>query len=156
MNYRTTCIWLVAMSLIAIMSCGCDPAPTSGWGFTLPDGDVEQGKAVYVTLQCNSCHSLPGIEQLAAAEGDEPEISVALGGEVARIKTYGELVSSIINPSHRLPLGYPKEEISDDGVSKMRNYNDVMTVKQLSDIVTFLQSKYEIRPIEPTFYPTYY
>ena len=38
----------------------------------------------------------------------------------------------------------------------MTVYNDVMTVSQLIDIVTFLQSHYELRPYEPTPYPDYY
>ena len=40
--------------------------------------------------------------------GKEEETSVVLGGEVARIKTYGELVTSIINPSH-LPVSLRTE-----------------------------------------------
>ena len=66
-------------------------------------------------------------------------MSIALGGEVTRIQTYGELVTSIINPSHRLAEGYPVDTVSVDGKSRMRNYNDVMTVTELTDLVMFLQ-----------------
>jgi len=37
----------------------------------------------------------------------------------------------------------------------MTVYNDVMTVAQLIDIVTFLEEHYELRPYEPTRYPEY-
>jgi hypothetical protein len=37
----------------------------------------------------------------------------------------------------------------------MTVYNDVMTVTQLTDIVTFLQEHYKVRPYEPTQYPEY-
>lgn len=137
-----------------IISMGCTPAPKSGKGFTLPDGNVEQGKATYVALQCNACHKISGVDQLAA-EGDDAKEPIALGGEVARIKTYGELVTSVINPSHRLAKGYPIEDVSIAGQSTMKNYNDVMTVKQLTDLVAFLQSKYSLIKYEPTYYPEY-
>jgi hypothetical protein len=73
---------------------------------------------------------------------------VTLGGEVTRVKTYGELVTSIINPSHRLAQGYPTEEVSAAGESLMAlaYLNDVMTVQQLIDLVAFLQARYEVRP----------
>jgi hypothetical protein len=73
---------------------------------------------------------------------------VTLGGEVTRVKTYGELVTSIINPSHRLARGYPTEEVSAAGESLMAlaYLNDVMTVQQLIDLVAFLQARYEVRP----------
>jgi L-cysteine S-thiosulfotransferase len=131
---------------------GCDN-PKSAKGFSLPDGDVEKGKAVFIQLQCNACHVVPGIEQLAT-EG-EPALSIALGGEVARISTYGELVTSVINPSHKFPKGYPLAMTQKDGVSRMKNYNDVMTVEQLIDLVSFLQSKYELKPYPRTDYPGY-
>ena len=140
--------------LVLIVTVGCMPSPKSGQGFTLPDGNVEAGKATFISLQCNGCHKVSGVDQLAA-EGDKPELSIELGGEVARIKTYGELVTAIINPSHRLAKGHPLNEIAVDGKSKMRNYNDVMTVTQLTDLVAFLQSKYRLREYEPTTYPLY-
>ena len=150
---RKSAIYAIAF-LAIIASVGCIPNPKSGKGFTLPDGDAEQGQATYVSLQCNACHKIAGVDQLAAA-GETPETSVTLGGKVSRIKTYGELVTSVINPSHRLARGYPEQEVSVDGQSKMKNYNDVMTVTQLTDLVAFLQSKYELREYEPTDYPMY-
>ena len=43
-----------------------------------------------------------------------------------------------------------------DGKSKMRLYNDEMTVTQLTDLVTFLQSHYDVRAYQPTPYMPYY
>lgn len=147
---------LIASVVVGLfLNVGCTPAPKSARGFTLPDGDVERGKTIFVNLQCNACHKVAGIEQLVA-EGTKPEISVSLGGEVTRISTYGELVTGIINPSHRLAKGHPAEEVSVDGQSKMKNYNDVMTVSQLIDLVAFLQSKYKLREYDSTDFPQYY
>ena len=115
---------------------------------------MEAGRATFVSLQCNACHSVDNVDQ-RVEEGAKPKMSIGLGGEVARIATYGELVTSIINPSHRLAPGYQVEDIADEGESKMKNYNDVLTVRQLCDLVAFLQSEYELRKYEPTQYPDY-
>ena len=126
--------------------------PKSSRGFTLPDGDKAARQETYVRLGCNACHSISGVDQLQPDEG-EPDVSVALGGEVGTIKTYGQLVTSIINPSHRFALGYKAEDVQTaEGESKMRLYNDEMTVTELTDIVSFVQSKYSLRPYEPTEY----
>ena len=129
--------------------------PKSGQGFTLPEGDVDSGKAVFAALDCSSCHSVSGHEDLRP-EGTQPEMTVALGGQTPRVATYGELVTSIINPSHRLAQGYSREAVSIDGVSRMRNYNDVMTVDELINLVTFLQAQYELTDYDRTYYYPYY
>ena len=147
-----------AIAIIAIVVAaaliGCDADPRSGRGFTLPDGDTTQGRQTFVELQCHICHTVEGVE--AFPHVGEPPVSVALGGTVTRIRTYGELVTSIINPSHRMAQGYPTEAIqTEDGQSRMTNYNNVMTVSELIDLVAFLQSKYELVPVEPTDYPIF-
>jgi hypothetical protein len=88
-------------------------------------------------------------------DGLTPEMSVELGGQTTRIATYGELVTSVINPSHRLAKGYPAEDISVDGKSRMRNYNDELSVSELIDLVAFLQEQYELVEYEPTQYNPY-
>lgn len=132
----------------------CSLNKESPRGFSLPQGSPELGKSTFVALQCNACHSTPDIEQLV---GDSPQpISVQLGGEVTFVKTYADLLTSIINPSHRLAKGYPEEAIAKDGQSLMRNYNEVMTVDQLIDLVSYLQAHYQVRPREPAVYRGYH
>ena len=38
----------------------------------------------------------------------------------------------------------------------MANYNDVMTIGELIDVVAFLQSRYKLKPYEPSDYDMYY
>ena len=149
---KSICCLLMTVALS--VTSGCVTPPKSGKGFTLPEGDAQAGKANYMSLQCNACHKINGVDQIAA-ESEEPELSITLGGEVTRIQTYGELVTSIINPSHRLAKGYPVDAVSVDGKSKMKNYNDAMTVTQLADLVAFVQSKYKLLDYELTDYPIY-
>lgn len=144
-------IFCLLITVALSLTSGCATSPKSGKGFTLPQGNVQAGKANYVSLQCNACHTISGVEQTVA----EPELSIALGGEVTRVRTYGDLVTSIINPSHRLAKDYPVDVVSVDGKSKMRNYNDAMTVTQLIDLVAFLESKYKLLEYDLTNYPMY-
>ena len=142
---------LIMISCCALMAA-CTGGKESPRGFSLPEGNAEMGKAAFVALQCNACHSTAEVEQLANGN----DISVNLGGDVSFVKTYADLVTSIINPSHRLASGYPDEMVSQDGESRMRNYNDVMTVEQLIDLVSYLQPHYKLRVPEPSIYRGYH
>ncbi len=145
---------VLAIGAMVVITGGCNMGPKSGFGFTLPDGDAERGKETFVAMGCHHCHTVQGVD-LPPIDG-EREANVGLGGEVVRIKTYGELVTSIVNPSHRLAKGYASADIAVDGASKMVNYNDQMTVSQLIDLVAFLQSHYQLAEFEPTHYAPYY
>ncbi len=132
--------WKILSCLAPLVLPGCEPGPRSARGFRLPDGDPDAGQAGFAQLQCVSCHTVEGVEFSASGQGRA--IDVRLGGKVIRVRTYGELVTAIIHPSHDLAKGYPIEAVSQAGESLMADFNDVMTVQQLIDLVAFLQSKY--------------
>jgi hypothetical protein len=136
--------------VFALVACG----PESPLGFSLPDGDAARGREAFLELRCNSCHEVEGLEMAYRAG----LARVTLGGPTTRIKTNGELVSSIINPSHRIAPRYPEEQVAVNGESLMSvaYLNDVMTVQQLIDLVAFLQSTYELTPPPvPTYWRVY-
>ncbi|MEE8305732.1 MAG: c-type cytochrome [Gammaproteobacteria bacterium] len=143
---------LVTVFCLGAALAACDMGPKSAVGFRLPDGDAVRGEQSFLSLGCHSCHSVANFET------PEPltvgPVNVLLGGQVVRVKTYGELVSSVINPSHRIAPGSGPDAVTEQGESVMRVYNDTMTVQQLIDLVAFLQSHYEVVP--PEFhYPRY-
>lgn len=136
---------LALAGLVAVS--GCDQAARiSEKGFRLPEGDAEAGRATFLAMECQQCHSIQGVD-LPAIPGQKPPY-VELGGKVTRVKTYGELVTAIIYPSHRLARGYARAIVAKDGTSKMPVYNEYMTVQQLINLVTFLQPMYEVVPPE--------
>jgi hypothetical protein len=136
---------ILLLTLVFVLS-GCDEDRTmSERGFRLPDGDAMAGRETFLYMHCNQCHTIYG-EELPTIPGFEP--FVELGGRVTRIKTYGELVTAVINPSHKLADGYPKDLVSENGKSKMFVYNSLMTVQELTDIVMFLQPQYDVLPPE--------
>jgi sulfur-oxidizing protein SoxX len=133
---------LLLVSLAALG--GCDQDRTmSERGFRLPDGNASVGRETFLYMHCNQCHTIKD-EQLPTVAGFEP--FVELGGSLTRVKTYGELVTAIINPSHKLADGYPEDLVSENGKSKMYVYNGFMTVQELTDLVMFLQGHYEVVP----------
>ena len=85
----------------------------------------------------------------------EFEPPVLLGVTSIRVTTYADLVTSVINPSHKLARNYQLTLIQQDGVSKMLVFNDVMTVTELINLVTFLQPKYKVPHDEYTYYGPY-
>lgn len=133
---------LTIFAIILLVTGGCGGDRMSEKGFSLPEGDPVRGKDAFLYMHCHECHMIAG-EELPRLDLADPPF-VELGGTVTRVKTYGELVTAIINPSHKLAKGYPLEVISNNGESKMPVYNGFMTVQELIDIVTFLQPHYEV------------
>lgn len=136
-------IWIGVTVLIGLLTgCGGRHSPV---GFRLPaTGDIERGRAAFVSLECTSCHTIPGVVLQTESKFDLGP--VPLGGEVREVRTDGFLVTSIIHPSH-IQVRSPREELmTAEGESRMPDYTDTMTVRQLIDIVAFLQSKYTVVP----------
>ena len=129
----------------------CENATNSN-SFVLPEGDVVFGKMAFQDFKCNSCHSIAEITRI----GTEELPNVPLGGRTTELKTYEELVTSVINPSHKISQTY-LDGIQDGlGQSRMEVYNNVMTVQELIDIVAFLQSEYKMAiPDDAYHYPHY-
>jgi hypothetical protein len=74
-----------------------------------------------------------------------------LGGTVDSKLSDAYLVTSIIYPSYEL-APYPKDKITSGGQSRMpHDYADRMTVRQLADIVAFLQSRYSVARIPEAY-----
>jgi len=109
----------------------------SGRGFHLPDGNIDNGRVAFVQLGCNQCHTVKGVE-LAKPAVPGP-VQVELGGDVLRVKTYGQLVTSIVNPDHVVSRQY-REKLGDS--ARMPDFRNTMTVTQMIDIVAFLHSTY--------------
>lgn len=142
---------VVLASVFALSGCDQE-ARMSSQGFRLPDGDAQVGREAFLQMQCHQCHTIQGMELPEIPGQDSPYVE--LGGTVTKVKTYGELITAIINPSHRIARGYAEEVVSEDGESNMYIYNTHMTVQELIDIVMFLQPEYEV-VAPPTRYRMY-
>ena len=134
----------VPIVLLLCMGIGCDPGPHSSTGFRLPpSGETERGRLAFVAHDCYGCHVVAG-ENLPR-DAKLASTLVLLGGAVPRQTTDGYLVTSIIYPSHAVT----RRAIAELGVanikSRMPDYTEKMTVRELTDIVAFLQTKYTVQ-----------
>jgi mono/diheme cytochrome c family protein len=109
------------------------------WKFTLPSGNPGEGRKLFVELECHKCHEVKGEQFPGVAEGEQamgPELSQMAG--MHPVEFFAE---SIINPNAVIDpedkqLGY----VGKDGKSKMPDYNDILTVKQVANLAAYLAS----------------
>ena len=151
-KYRTS-LNLSHYLMVIILLCGgllISSCNQQARGFALPEGDIENGKVTYKKLACFECNNISQIDW----KGGSDNLNIPLGGKLSKLKSYGDLVTSVINPSHKLARSYEQKTTKKDGHSKMKSYNEVMTVQELIDLVTFLQSEYDIIA-PPTHYHPY-
>ena len=141
-----------------LLSCENKERKSQEKGFRIPQGDVVVGETLFKELQCYGCHSIAGMEM--PKEGPNIfETKIPLGETSYQIKSYGELVTSIIDPSHSIASSYlktlPEEEKKGIISSPMVVYNEDLTVQELIDLAAFLHTKYvvEERPLDYYYYP---
>jgi sulfur-oxidizing protein SoxX len=133
---------LAAIASLGMLASGC--AYNAGFGFPIERGDVAQGRQAFIDHQCHQCHSVAGVT-LPALAGASPPI-LELGGETAVVQSFAGLVTSIINPNHVISERY-REQLRLEAIVPLESpmpypQIDTMTVRQLIDIVTFLDSRY--------------
>ena len=127
------------------MALSCSPDARLTIGLDLPDGDAAKGLAVLVDMKCHTCHQVRGHDELPAPVA-EPPVRIVLGGPPGWARTDTELVNAIVNPSHRISARYARDELREGSKSRMGEFTEAMTVQQLIDLVSFLQSLYELAP----------
>jgi sulfur-oxidizing protein SoxX len=130
--------------LCGLLIASCAPKVNSPAGFILPPGDAMTGQTTFAALGCISCHKVDGVS-FTASDMIKPDLVVTLGGQQLRVKTYGQLVTAIIHPNADI-LKNDKGFMDADGKSLMPDYTQMMTVQQMTDLVTFLLEHYEITP----------
>lgn len=123
---------------VGLLLAGCDNLQ-SGRRLRLPKGSAENGKAAFVALKCTECHTVVGVELPKPIVA--PQLVVELGGSVPRLRTVGDLLTSIIHPTQAVSLKLQRPAVGAP-VSGMPDMNDTMTVSQLIDLVRFLQPRY--------------
>ena len=126
----------VSVTLLGLGGCG-------GEMLHLPEGDPVAGRAVFEQFQCYGCHNVVG-DSFPDPSAVTPTF-VALGGGPAKSRAY--LVESIIAPSHRFAKPQPPPgrtagelNIRTGSGSRMMDYSDAMTVRQLFDLASYLET----------------
>jgi hypothetical protein len=154
-NYSKTGLsgMLALVTLLALAACTGDAKPVKG--FVLPQGDIAQGEQVFIDFNCHGCHAIPNME--FPETEFEPPFILEIGGEVYRVKNYGELLTAIVNPDHIISMKYRAmlEQADREAIiSPMPYYGEHMTVAELIDLVEFLHAQYT--KLQPQYYRGYY
>lgn len=141
---RSIQIHALVAATFALLAAAC--AGTSGFVFPVREGDVVGGRQAFIDHQCHECHSVAGID-LPDLAGEAP-IQLMLASDISTARSYGELVTAVINPDHTISQEYREQLRLSATVpveSPMVGYSiDNMTVRQLLDIVAFLHSRYAL------------
>lgn len=125
-----------------LLILSCSPKEDSPTGFILPPGDAMKGQTTFAALGCINCHEVDGVS-FTDSGAIASDLIVKLGGEQPRVKTYGQLVTAIIHPDAAI-LSNDTRFMDEAGDSLMPDYTQLMTVQQMTDIVTFLQEHYDV------------
>lgn len=145
--------WVSFSSFIALCLLTGSPATTGaatapqaaahtvppGWQFTLPEGEARAGEAVFRRLQCWSCHRVAG-HTFEEAGPEDGKIGPLLTADHAALpREY--IAHRLISYDRFVAEGFYKATWSrSDGSSRMGNYNETMTVRDLFDLVAFIRS----------------
>jgi mono/diheme cytochrome c family protein len=136
-------LWPVTSLGSAVFAASSPQPKAEAKGFSLPEGNPQDGRVVFLKLQCNHCHMVSG----KASKGIALPVTTApaplLDPELAR-KDPGYLVTAIIAPSHDMAKG---TALTKEGkLSPMGDYTRIMKVRELIDLVAFLRSLDETPP----------
>jgi mono/diheme cytochrome c family protein len=130
--------------LVVVLAAGCGRAERPA--AALASGNVEEGRKAFIAFRCYSCHEVAG-ESLPA-----PSVipAVYLGGRALTPPSQSRLAQDITFPSSHFAVGYPANQITKDGRSRMPDYSQVLTDQQVAHLSAYLRSKYSLGIPSPT------
>ena len=146
-------LWLVLVLLtLAPSACkqGERPAQTSqveahshgtpkDWMFTWPAGNAAEGRKLFVEAECHKCHEIKG-ETFPAVVKDKGDVGPELA-QMAGLHPLEFFAESIINPNAVIDHDAKQNGyVGADGKSRMPEYNDTFTVRQIADLTAYLTS----------------
>jgi hypothetical protein len=136
--------WLVLALVLTVVGAlgpatGQVPRLPEGWRFTLPGGNAVAGEQVFAKMECYSCHTVAG-KRFGDPAQRPGGIGPDLTGTHARLpREY--LAESLVNFDRYIAHGqYRGRYVAGDGGSRMGDYADLLTVRELLDLVEFLKA----------------
>jgi len=129
-GHGATAIILGICALLFAAACASDDAAVEPSEFFLPVGDQAAGREAFVELYCYYCHLVPGDPEMPGLVGDTkgPDIGAR---QAQRSREW--IAMSIVAPGHEMP------PLMREPQSPMGDYKDAMTIRQLMDLVAFVE-----------------
>jgi mono/diheme cytochrome c family protein len=138
---RYTWTLAIALALAVIgdtIAASSEPVPQvpQGWQFSFPAGDAGAGAQVFVKMECFSCHKVAGRSFRRADTGG---VGPELGPGHAKLPPE-YLAESILNRHKVIAGNEDRYRGEDKRTSKMGDYSEIMTIRELEDVVAYLRS----------------
>jgi hypothetical protein len=135
---------VIGITSLSLLVSACSNYPV--FGFPVEEGNIDAGRQAFIDHRCHQCHSVADVS-LPPLAGASPPV-LELGGSTATVKTHAELMTSIINPNHVISERY-REQMSQNARVPLESgmpmpHIDTMTVRQLIDLVAFLDARYQL------------
>ena len=104
---------------------------------TLPRGNPDAGRLAFMDLRCTACHRVAGETDWPAPVSNAPGPDL---GPALAAQPFGQLATAIVAPSHAMSVRTgPDARAQMEGVlSPMGDFSEVMTVRQLANILAYL------------------
>jgi len=134
---RRNLLLLLASGILLCLACTPSTVETPDYAATmlmLPEGQPEAGREAFISLGCAACHAVAWDRELPAPASTVP--APELGLDVAKLGP-GGLATSVVAPSHQVAERYRTP--TGGKRSPMTDYSGIMTVRQLADIVAYLE-----------------
>jgi len=135
--------WLMLALVLAVLidvapATGAEPQLPRHWRFALPPGTAPAGEQVFVKMECYSCHTVAG-KRFGDPSQNPGGIGPDLTAAHARLpREY--LAESVVNFERYIAHGqHRRRYVAADGTSRMGDYNELLTVRDLLDLVEFLR-----------------
>lgn len=124
--------------MIPWLALGCAPGTDEPGSYRatmvmLPEGRPEAGREAFLVLGCASCHTVAWDPDLPPPVSKTP--GPTLGLDPSKLGP-GGLATSIVAPSHKVAERYRRAE---GPPSPMTDFSGTMTIRQLSDVVAYLE-----------------
>ena len=121
-----------AVTLLSFILAGQAHPPKPNY---LAGGDAAAGRRAYLSLKCNTCHTVAG-EPVGAKP---PRLAGPQLGKLQAMQSPEQLADSIAAPSH--VISEKPGPWTGPAGSTMGDYTHVMTVRQLMDLIAYIRSR---------------
>lgn len=102
-----------------------------------PDGDAQAGREAFRNAGCVTCHLVEGSG--LPAPTIQPPVPVVFGRRQPSRYDRTYLFRAIVNPDLHIAERHRSASVTVDGRSRMGDFTRALTVRELIDIVAFLQ-----------------
>ncbi len=124
------------LSVPVLWAAGKDEGMHPANGFFIPEGDAVKGRAAFERLKCATCHRVEKDAAFTPPVASKP--APKLGAKQAHYSR-GWIANSIVSPSHTI-VWDSDGKAEDSELSRMGDFTETMTVRELIDLVAYIKS----------------